>query len=74
MNVARKSVQAYFILVGKYGQSDAPYELIFGDYVRGTVEFEKEVTNDYVQMRIVPLTEDNQLAVSHAIRQLNDKG
>ena len=66
-----KSSPHYYILVGKYGNKDAPYEMIFGDYAKDVVVSEKEVTYEYVGMRVVTLTEDNQQAINHAVRQLN---
>lgn len=64
-------MKTYYILIGKYENKEAPYEMIFGDYVKSVVTFEKEVTSDYVGMRVVTLTEDNQAAIDRAIRQLN---
>lgn len=68
---AAKKARSYHILVGKYGNKDAAYEMLFGDYDKSVVQYEKEVTNDYVGLRVITLTEDNNAAVMHAVRSLN---
>ncbi len=71
MNTATTKARKYFILVGKHGDQSAPYEMIFGDYVRGPVDYEKEVNSSFVAMRVITLLADSQQDIDIAVQKLN---
>ena len=69
----------YYILTGTHTHSlDFPQgkernaiELIFGDYDRKTVEYEKNYTEDYKRLKIHALSSDTQTAIDAKLEQLN---
>ena len=58
----------YYILTGKEENDTI---LIFGDYDRETVEFEKDYTEDYKRLKIHVLSSDTQAAIDAKLAQLN---
>jgi len=60
----------YYILTGAYPDTSKT-ELIFGDYERETVEYEKDYTEDYRRLKIHALSSDTQAAIDAKLEQLN---
>lgn len=62
----------YFILVGKFGNKNAPFEMLFGDYEKDVVTDEKDDTSDeYKCLRVVTLLADTDAAVIEKMNELN---
>lgn len=63
----------YYILVGKFESKDAPYEMIFGDYVKSVVDQEKADTDtdQYKQMRVVRLEIGTDKNIHAKLAELN---
>lgn len=63
--------QKYYTLVGIYKSEDCKYEIIFGDYDREVVEFEKDCPHDNYRCLKIITTSDKQEDIQARVDQEN---
>ena len=61
-------MKTYFTLIGRW--HGTPWEIIFGDYDRDSVETERHDTEDYDRLKIIK-TNHRQTAIDCAVATLN---